>query len=114
MDGGVTWKELGGVAFPRAVSYFNDDPSGSSGLLGDDSGSILIFENNGAQFTKAGALPTLPNHLTRITSFAFGSDGSWYAAGHYKDQRSHQVGFVFKSTNRGNSWSQILNSETLK
>jgi photosystem II stability/assembly factor-like uncharacterized protein len=114
MDGGVTWKELGGVAFPRAVSYFSDDPSGSSGLLGDDSGSILIFENNGAQFTKAVALPTLSNHLTRITSFAFGSDGSWYVAGHYKDQRSHQVGFVFKSNDHGNSWSQILNSETLK
>lgn len=114
VDGGITWREIGGIAFPRAVGYDSNDDSGGSGLLGDDSGGIIRFQKNGESFAKAGAIPSLAAHSTRITSFAFGSDGSWYTAGHYTDGRADQVGFVFKSMDQGGSWSQILNTKSLK
>jgi photosystem II stability/assembly factor-like uncharacterized protein len=113
-DGGATWSSLPGLYAFRGIGYNNFDSSGSSGLIADDSGSIFKFENNGQNVTPAGVIPTIQGLQTRVTKFAFGSDGSWYAAGHYTDNHSHQVGFVFKSTNLGQSWVKILDTDTLK
>ncbi len=92
----MTWRVIGGIAFPRAVGYDSSDELDGSGLIGDDSGAITQFQNNGESFAKAGNIPPLAAHSTRITSFAFDSDGSWYTAGHYTDGRADQVGFVLK------------------
>ena len=54
---------------------------------------------------------------TRITQFGFGSDGVWYAAGHYTGQRGgapYQEGFVFKSGDQGSTWVRILDSTKLE
>ena len=113
-DGGATWAKLNGVGSLMGISYDKTDKTGTSGLIADGFGTIMKFTSNGRTLIPAGALPTMSGLSTRVTRLAVSSDGSWYAAGHYTDNKSHQVGFVFKSTNSGQSWVKILDTDNLK
>ena len=112
-DGGATWAKLSGLASPRGITYDPFDKTGTSGLVADGSGTITKFSSNGQSLMQAGSLPSVIGHSTRVTRLAISSDGTWYAAGHYTDDKSHQVGFVFKSTNSGQSWIKILDTDNL-
>lgn len=113
-DGGATWNPLNGISSLRAIGYDPVDKSGSSGLIADDSGAITKFDSNGQTLEKVASVPSLNNHSTRVTRLAISSDGSWYAADHYTNNSSHQVGFIFKSTDSGKNWIKILDTDTLK
>lgn len=113
-DGGATWEKVEGVYSLRSITYDVLDKSGTSGLISDDAGTITKFAENGQSLTKAGTVPSLANFSTRVTKLAISSDGSLYAAGHYTDNKSHQSGFVFKSTDSGLTWVKILDTNTLK
>lgn len=113
-DGGATWNKVNGIFSVRSVAYFSPDVSAEEGLVIDDNGNVSAFGNNGAVIAPAGKIPALSGHATRGTRIAFGSDGAWYVAGHYTDNKIHQVGFVFKTTDRGASWVKILDTDTLK
>lgn len=114
IDGGATWKRSNGVFSVRSLSYFSSDSATGQGLVVGDDGKVVMFENNGDSVTPVGQIPELKGHATRATRIAFGSDGSWYVAGHYTNNKSHQIGFVFKTTDRGTTWVKILDTETLK
>ena len=113
-DGGATWVKLNGLFAIRAITYDLLDKTGASGLIADGFGTIIKFGTNGEVMIPAGSLPSLTGHETRVTRLAISSDGTWYAAGHYTDGKSHQVGFVFKSSDSGQSWVKILDTDNLK
>ena len=112
-DGGATWIKLNGLLPLRGITYDSGDKTGTTGLIADGFGTITKFSSNGQSLTPAGSLPSLTGHSTRVTRLAISSDGTWYAAGHYTDDKSHQVGFVFKSTNSGQTWFKILDTDNL-
>jgi len=112
-DGGATWNPVNGISTLRSVGYDPQDQSGSSGLVADEVGKISKFNDNGASVISAGSIPTLANHATRVTRLVVATDGSWYAAGHYTNNKSHQVGFIFKTTDFGNTWVKILDTDKL-
>ena len=113
-DGGATWIKLNGISPFRGITYDSFDKTGATGLFADGFGAVTHFSSNGQSLTQAGSLPSLTGHSTRTTRLAISSDGTWYAAGHYTDDKSHQVGFVFKSTDSGKNWIKILDTDTLK
>ena len=113
-DGGATWAKLNGLLPLRGITYDPFDKTGTSGLVADGFGTITKFDSNGQSLTPAGSLPSVSGHSTRVTRLAIASDGTWYAAGHYTDDKSHQVGFVFKSSNSGQLWVKILDTDNLK
>lgn len=116
-DGGATWQANVAIFDPRAFRFDPFDKTGLSGLVADTDGAIYKFQSGGAVTNPVSALPSVPGLSTRITQFGFGSDGAWYAAGHYTGQRSgspYQEGFVFKSTDQGHSWVRILDSTKLE
>ena len=113
-DGGATWAKLNGLLPLRGITYDSFDKTGTSGLVADGFGTITKFSSNGQSLTQAGSLPSMAGHSTRVTRLAISSDGTWYAAGHYTDDKSHQVGFVFKSSNSGQLWVKILDTDNLK
>ena len=116
-DGGATWQSNAAVYGPRAIRFDITDKSGLSGLVTDNDGAIFRFEDGGATAKPAGALPSMTGLSTRIPQFGFGSDGVWYAAGHYTGQRGgapYQEGFVFKSGDQGSTWVRILDSTKLE
>ena len=113
-DGGATWAKLSGLSQLRGITYDSNDKTGTTGLMADGYGGITKFSSNGQSLTPAGSLPSLTGHSTRVTRMAISSDGTFYAAGHYTDDKSHQVGFVFKSSNSGQTWSKILDTDNLK
>jgi len=112
-DGGATWNKVDGVFSVRSIAYYSPDVSAGEGLIVQDDGKVIAFGNNGAVIAPAGQIPALSGHATRATRIAFSSDGSWYVAGHYTNNKSHQIGFVFKSTDRGLTWERILDTDAL-
>jgi len=112
-DGGATWVKLNHLGSLAGISYDAFDKTGTSGLIADGFGTIIKFNSNGQTLIPAGSLPAMSGLQTRVTRMAISSDGTWYAAGHYTDNKSHQVGFVFKSSNSGQSWSKILDTDNL-
>ncbi len=116
-DGGASWKSNPGIFGPRAMGFDQTDKSGLSGLVSDNDGAIFYFQDGGASDRPAGTLLSMAGLITRITKFGFGSDGTWYAAGHYTGQRGgvpYQEGFVFKSSDQGGSWIRILDTTKLE
>lgn len=116
-DGGATWNKNSQVYGPRAMGFDPTDKSGQSGLVTDTNGAIFRFQDGGASAKSAGALTAMEGLSTRITKFGFGSDGTWYAAGHYTGQRGgapYQEGFVFKSSDQGATWLRILDTTKLE
>ena len=117
VDGGVSWLSNSGIFGPRAMDFDTTDRTGLSGLVSDNDGAIFHFLGGGATLKSAGSLATSAGLTTRITKFAFGSDGLWYAAGHYTGQRNgapYQEGFLFKSSDQGGSWQRILDTTKLE
>ncbi|HEY4898370.1 MAG TPA: hypothetical protein VIH79_01475 [Candidatus Nanopelagicaceae bacterium] len=116
-DGGATWQSNDQFYSPRAFAFDPFDKSGLTGLLADNSGAIFGFASGGSAASPAGTLPSVAGLSTRVTKFAFGSDGTWYAAGHYTGTRGgapYQEGFVFKSNDRGATWLRILDTTKLE
>lgn len=116
-DGGATWKSNSGIFGPRAFEFDSTDTSGMSGLISDNDGVIFRFKDGGASLSPAGTLTSMSGLITRITKFGFGTDGTWYAAGHYTGQRAgapYQEGFVFASKDQGGSWQRILDTTKLE
>ena len=116
-DGGATWQPNTQFYGPRAIRFDYSDKSGLTGLVADNVGAIFRFQGGGASTVPAGALPIIAGLSVRVTQFGFGSDGAWYAAGHYTGQRDgapYQEGFVFKSKDQGGTWIRILDSTTLE
>lgn len=117
VDGGASWSANSSIFGPRAMDFDQTDKSGLSGLISDNAGVIFHFQDGGISAKPAGTLPSMAGLITRITKFGFGTDGVWYAAGHYTGQRDgvpYQEGFVFKSSDQGGSWRRILDSTKLE
>jgi photosystem II stability/assembly factor-like uncharacterized protein len=113
-DSGVTWTKVNGISTARAIAYYLIDPSQIEGLVAGEQGELTAFGHNGEVVVPAGQIPALAGHSTRVTRIAYGTDGAWYVAGHYTDNKSHQSGFVFKSTDTGKTWVKILDTDTLR
>jgi len=116
-DGGATWQVNSQIFGPRGIGFDQTDKSGLSGLVMDNDGAIFRFQNGGVSAKSAGNLPTMAGLSTRITKFGFGSDGTWYAAGHYTGQRGgapYQEGFVYKSSDQGGSWLRVMDTTKLE
>lgn len=116
-DGGATWQPNTQFYGPRAIQFDYSDKSGLTGLVADNVGAIFRFQGGGATTMPAGALPVIEGLSVRVTQFGFGSDGAWYAAGHYTGQRAgapYQEGFVFKTIDQGVTWVRILDTAKLE
>jgi photosystem II stability/assembly factor-like uncharacterized protein len=124
-DGQVLWSADGGTTFEKAqiggtpfvVRLEPGDPAGLRGLAADFGGGIHVTADGGATWTQAaGSIPRSGGLGPRVTWFEWGSDGAWYAAGHYAGSaggQPKQEAFAFRSDDRGVTWTRILSPAVL-
>jgi len=115
-DTGLTLLPSSFPSTPVIVRLDPADPAGLRGLGGDNLGGIFATRDGGASYVPAGQLPQQGTLMPRITWFAWGGDGAWFAAGHYTGKlngRPSQEPFVFRSPDGGVTWTRILGPSSL-
>lgn len=109
-NGGLNWTKVLGMNYGALTDRANDIYISGDGTLYVTMGifnkdGIYRSENNGSTWIKLnGGLPTLNYHRIEIDG-AISNDNVLYAL--FQDEQSGSCNGIYKSTNRGDSWSQI-------